>query len=80
MYLVLGIAAAAAAAVLLYNHYSSARPDLADDTTTRAHQLAAVVLVLAKAIEGVLDALTYSHPRPRIASPRLVDWDAEDYT
>ena len=82
MYLVLSLAAAAAAAVLLYNHYSASRPELADSTTARAHQLAAVVLVLAKAIEGVLEALTYSRTsQVRVAAGRpFADaWDEEDY-
>ena len=85
MYLVLALGTAAIAVVVAWNHYSASRPDLADSTTTRAHQLAAVVLVLAKAIEGVLEALTYTRTNQvRVTSgPQgrpLVDmWDDEDY-
>lgn len=65
MYLIVGIAAAAAASVLLYNHYKEARPDLATLSTRRAQQLAAVVLVFSRAVEGVIEALSYSvRPEP----------------
>jgi len=73
MVLIIGIAGAAALAVLLYNHL-------------REQQLAAVVLVLSKAVEGVIDALALGL-RPAVASSstswrgqRLVDvdWDDQD--
>ena len=86
MYLIVGIAAAAAASVLLYNHYKEARPDLATLSTRRAQQLAAVVLVFSRAVEGVIEALSYGpRPDPVMASGRssrpLIDaWnDEEDY-
>ena len=86
MYLIVGIAAAAAASVLLYNHYKEARPDLATLSTRRAQQLAAVVLVFSRAVEGVIEALSYGvRPEPVMASSRssrpLIDaWnDEEDY-
>ena len=84
MYLIVGIAAAAAASVLLYNHYKEARPDLATLSTRRAQQLAAVVLVFSRTVEGVIEALSYGvRPEPVMASGRasgpLIDaWNDED--
>ena len=87
MVLIVGIAGAAALAVLLYNHLREQRPELATLSTRRAQQLAAVVLVLSKAVEGVIDALTLGL-RPAVSSSnssswrgqRLVDvdWDDQD--
>jgi len=57
MVLIIGIAGAAALAVLLYNHLREQQPELATLSTRRAQQLAAVVLVLSKAVDGVIDAL-----------------------
>jgi hypothetical protein len=83
MYLVLGIAAASAAAVLFYNHYRDLRPEMADSSITRAGQLAAVVLVMARAVEGVLDALNAGvTPEPAGAGhgrPLVDIWGEEDY-
>ncbi len=83
MLVIIGIAAAAAASVLLYNHYQS-RPDLGTGSTRRAQQLAAVVLVFAKAVEGIVEALSYGmRAEPAMAGRprqgRLVDMDWEDY-
>ncbi len=68
MVLIIGIAGAAALAVLLYNHLREQQPELATLSTRRAQQLAAVGLVLSKAVEGVIDALTLGcdqqSPRP----------------
>ena len=87
MVLIVGIAGAAALAVLLYNHLREQRPELATLSTRRAQQLAAVVLVLSKAVEGVIDALALGL-RPAVSSSsstswrsqRLVDvdWDEDD--
>jgi len=87
MVLIIGIAGAAALAVLLYNHLREQQPELATLSTRRAQQLAAVVLVLSKAVEGVIDALALGL-RPAVSSPnssswrsqRLVDvdWDDQD--
>lgn len=84
MLLIVGIAAAAAASVLIYNAYRDSRPDLASTSTRKAQQLAAVVLVLSRAVEGVIEALTLGlRPEPALTGPRgrrLVDaWDEEDY-
>ncbi len=83
MVLIIGIAGAAAVAVLLYNHLREKQPELATLSTRRAQQLAAVVLVLSKAVEGVIDALTLGL-RPAVPSStswrgqRLVDVDWND--
>jgi len=86
MVLIVGIAGAAALAVLLYNHLREQQPELATLSTRRAQQLAAVVLVLSKAVDGVIDALTLGL-RPAVApsttswrGQRLVDvdWDDQD--
>lgn len=80
MYLVLTLAAAAAAAVLLYNHYQRLEPELAETTAERAHQFASVVVALARALEGVLQALALARTQVRPAGPRLIDdWDEEGY-
>jgi len=85
MVLIIGIAGAAALAVLLYNHLREQQPELATLSTRRAQQLAAVVLVLSKAVDGVIDALALGlRPAVSSSSPwrgqRLVDvdWDEED--
>ena len=87
MVLIIGIAGAAALAVLLYNHLREQQPELTTLSTRRAQQLAAVVLVLSKAVEGVIDALALGL-RPAVSSSsstscrgqRLVDvdWDDQD--
>ncbi len=75
---------AAALAVLLYNHLREQQPELATLSTRRAQQLAAVVLVLSKAVDGVIEALALGL-RPAVASSstswrgqRLVDVDWDD--
>jgi hypothetical protein len=83
MYLIVGIAAAAAASVLLYNHYKDSRPEVASLSTRRAQQLAAVVLVFSRAVEGVIEALSYGlRPEPASARPAprtLMDsWDDDE--
>ncbi len=85
MVLIIGIAGAAALAVLLYNHLREQQPELATLSTRRPQQLAAVVLVLSKAVDGVIDALALGL-RPVTSSStswrgeRLVDvdWDDQD--
>ncbi len=83
MVLIVGIAGAAALAVLLYNHLREQQPELATLSTRRAQQLAAVVLVLSKAVDGVIDALDLGL-RPAVPSSsswrgqRLVDVDWDD--
>jgi len=73
MVLIIGIAGAAALAVLLYNHLREQQPELATLSTRRAQQLAAVVLVLSKAVEGVIDALTLGL-QPAVPSSSSTSW------
>lgn len=86
MLIIIGIAGAAALSVLVYNAYRESRPDMARLSAQRAQQLAAVVLVFSKTVEGVIEALAFGlRPDPvpagRPAPRRLVDaWDDEDYT
>jgi len=85
--LIIGIAGAAAQAVLLYSHLREQQPELATLSTRRPQQLAAVVLVLSKAVEGVINALILAL-RPAVPSSsstswrgqRLIDldWDDQD--
>ena len=64
-----------------------ARPNLATLSARRAQQLATVVLVFSRIVEGVIEALSYGPPpEPVIASGRaaqerpLVDsWDDEGW-
>lgn len=86
MVLILFIAGGAAAAVILYNAVRESRPDAASQAARRTQQLAAVTLCLAKAVEGVVEALSLGL-RPAVVtgpawrSDRLIDqdWDEETY-
>lgn len=66
MILILSVAAAAAAAVVTYNAWLGRDPVGTAGVTGRVQQLAAVVLVLTKAVEGVLDAVAHT-PRASTA-------------
>lgn len=79
MILVIGLAAMAAAAVLLYSHWRDAQPELAEASTRRAEQLAAVVLVMARAVAGIAEAMAYGRPRsiPSARGP-YGDWDTDE--
>ena len=68
MLLILAVAGAAAALVVLHSRLRDSRPELATSASARVQQLAAVVLVLAKAAEGLVDALQAA-TRPRAATP-----------
>jgi len=76
MVLIIGIAGAAALAVLLYNHLREQQPELATLSTRRAQQLAAVVLVLSKAVDGVIDALALGL-RPAVPSSSSTSWRSQ---
>lgn len=67
MMLIFGIAGAAAVSVVLYNRWAQASPELASLASRRVQQLASVVLVLAKAVEAVVEALQGA-TRPQVAS------------
>lgn len=82
MILVIALAAVAAAAVVAYSRWRDAQPELAELSTRRAHQLAGVALVLARAVEGIAEAMALTQPRPAMTrGQRLLDlpWDEEDY-
>lgn len=64
MLLIFGIAAAAAVAVVAYNRLRERNPGVATAALRTVHQLAAVILVISKAVEGVVEALQ-SSVRPR---------------
>jgi len=85
--IIIGIAGAAALAVIAYNIYKDTRPDLVTLSTRRAQQLAAVVLVFSRAVEGVIEALTYGlRPEPALPGrsapstgrPLFETWDEEE--
>jgi hypothetical protein len=85
MYLILALAAAAVAVVLFYDHSTSRGGELAAGWVGKAQQLAAVVLVLTQAVEGLIHALDRAtgpraHSRPPYGGARLVDvFDEEDW-
>lgn len=83
MYLILGMAAVAAASVLIYNTYKDSRPDMATQAARRTQQLAAVTLCLARAVEGVVEALALGlrpavSAEPSYRGARLIEQDWED--
>ena len=85
MLLLISIAGAAALAVVAYTRLRSRSPEAASAATRAVRELAAVVLILTKAVEGVVDTLTPTQPRTAGAglyggySRPLVDaWDEED--
>ena len=86
MLLLLSIAGAAAMAVFAYTRLRSRSPEAASAATRAVRELAAVVLILTRAVEGVVDTLM-SGGRPRMAGgdlyggysrPLVEAWDEED--
>ena len=86
MLLLFSIAGAAALAVFAYTRLRSRSPEAASAATRAVRELAAVVLICTKAVEGVVDTLTLTS-RPRMAgdglyggySRPLVDtWDEDE--
>lgn len=73
MILILTVAAAAALTVLVYVRLRHRDPSAADAAAHAVRQLAAVVLVCTKAIEGLEEALT-SRPRPRVVYAGSGPW------
>ena len=70
MLLIFGIAGVAALTVAAYARLRSRSPETAAATTRAVRELAAVILVATRAIEGVVDALrTTAPPRPAYGSP-----------
>ena len=72
--LVIVIAGAAALAVAAYKRMREHDPDTAAAMTRTIRELAAVVLVCSKAVEGIVDALQAS-ARPRYATASSGGWE-----
>lgn len=85
MLLIFGIAGVAALIVAAYARLRSRSPETAAATTRAVRELAAVILVCTRAIEGVVDALKTTAPSPpaysspTYSSPRHRTWDYDDY-
>ena len=83
MLIIIGIAGAAALSVIVYDLYKDTRPDLVSVSTRRAQQLAAVVRVFSRAVEGVIEALSYGmRPEPVSppqARPLINSWDEQGW-
>ena len=58
MLLLLTIAGAAALAVIAYTRLRNRSPEAASTATRAVRELAAVVLICSRAVEGVLEAVT----------------------
>jgi hypothetical protein len=83
MLLIFGIAGVAALTVTAYIRLRSRSPETAAATTRAVRELAAVILVCTRAIEGVVDALKTATPRTTYrpsrysSGPRERIWDAD---
>lgn len=76
MITVIFVAAAAAAAVVAYAHVQRRSPEASTASLRAVRELAAVVLVLVKAIEGIADVL--GHQRIQ-AAPATTGWRYRNY-
>ena len=76
MLLIFVIAGAAALAVASYGRLRSRSPEAAQAMTRTIRELAAVVLVCSKAVEGIVNALQ-ANVRPQYAAPSG-DWGGSD--
>ena len=77
MLLIFSIAGAAALAVVAYSRLRARSPEAANAATRAVRELAAVVLICTRAVEGVVDTLA-PRQRPLRAFGGPVDWD-DDY-
>ncbi len=68
MILIVSIASAAALIVIGYQRLRTRSPETASALLRAVRELAAIVLICAKAIEGVIDALQHN-PHPSTATP-----------
>ncbi len=68
MILIVSIAGAAALIVVGYQRLRTRSPETASALLRAVHELAAIVLVCAKAVEGVIDALQHT-AHPSMAAP-----------
>ncbi len=79
MLLILSIAGAAALTVLAYARLRSRSPEAASAATRAVRELAAVVLVLARAAERVVDALqSGDRVQRRLSYASSSSWTDED--
>jgi hypothetical protein len=76
MLIVICVAAAAAAAVVAYAQIQRRSPEASTASLRAVRELAAVVLVLVKAVEGVADVL--GHQRVQTA-PATTGWRYRKY-
>jgi len=77
MLLIFSIAGAAALAVVAYSRLRARSPEAANAATRAVRELAAVVLICTRAVEGVVDALA---PRQRpLRAFGGSGWDEDDY-
>jgi hypothetical protein len=76
MLIVICVAAAAAAAVVAYAQVQRRSPEASTASLRAVRELAAVVLVLVKAVEGVVDVL--AHQRVQ-AAPATTGWRYRNY-
>ena len=87
MVLIFSIAGAAALVVVAYHQLRSRSPETATAVLRAVRELAAIVLVCSKAVEGVVDALQ-SGAQPRMATapsawqpagrPLMETWEFDD--
>ncbi len=68
MILICSIASAAALIVVAYQRLRTRSPETASAVLRAVRELAAIVLICAKAVEGVIDALQPG-ARPQMATP-----------
>ena len=85
MLLLFSIAGAAALAVIAYTRLRSRSPEAASAATRAVRELAAVVLICTKAVEGVVDTLTSTRPRTAgdslyggYSRPLVDAWDEDE--
>ena len=76
MLIVICVAAAAAATVVAYAQVQRRSPEASTASLKAVRKLAAVVLVLVKAVEGVVDVL--GHQRVQTA-PATTSWRYRNY-
>jgi len=79
MLLIAGIAGVAALTVAAYTRLRSRSPETAAATTRAVRELAAVILVCTRAIEGVIDALPGTTPGRSMSPPRPT-WGTSGHT
>lgn len=86
MLIVISIATTAALAVVAYTHVRRRAPEAAEAGLRAVRELAAIIGVLTKAVEGVVDVLAGTHriqpaaPPPWGHSAYGPDYDEEDET